>query len=396
VTHEATLAVGVMWMRQSVHLGRIAGINVGAHWSVLFVGALLGYVLAAVVLPSGAPGQTILAYGVVATIVAALFLAGLLAHELAHALVARHYHVGVKRITLWLLGGVSELDGDTPTPRAELLVAAAGPLTSLAVGVVAGGGAALLALADGGRVVVAGLAWLAGVNVILCVFNLLPGAPLDGGRILRAGLWKLRGDRNAAQVTADRAGVGLGTVLAVIGLLEVIAWRNATGLWLALLGWFLIGTARAETTATRTRQALGARRVRDIMTTEPVYGLDGQSVESFVAEHALRRPHRSYPVVDLTGHPVGMVRLSRLCRIPPARRSELRLAAVAARLTDDAVIGPDEAAWNSARQLSPATPLLAVADQGRLVGVVSIRDVRRAAEFADFGQPGRSSIGWSP
>jgi Zn-dependent protease len=379
-------------MRQSVHLGRIAGISIGAHWSVLFVGALLGYVLAAVVLPNGAPGQPILAYGLVAAAAAALFLAGLLAHELAHALVAHHYRIGVRRITLWLLGGVSELDGDTPTPRAELLVAAAGPLTSLAVGVVAGGGSVLLEVVGASKLVVAALAWLAWVNVILGVFNLLPGAPLDGGRILRAGLWKLRGDRYTAQVVADRAGMGLGAALAVIGILEVIAWRNPSGLWLALLGWFLVGAARAETAAARIRQALGTRRVRDIMTTEPVYGLDGQSVESFVAQHAVGRPHHGYPVVDLAGRPVGMVRLSRLVRIPAARRAELRLAAVAATLSDDDVIGPDEAAWNTARHLSPATPLLAVADHGHLVGVVSTRDIRRAVELTNHSQPGRPSI----
>jgi Zn-dependent protease/CBS domain-containing protein len=384
---------GLMWevrsMRQSVHLGRIAGIRIGAHWSVLFIVALLAYVLAANVLPGAAPGQTVTGYGLVAVVLAALFLAGLLAHELAHALVARHYGIGVKRITLWLLGGVSELDGETPTPRAELLVAAAGPLTSLVLGVVAGAASVLLEIVGVSRLVVVGLAWLAWVNVILCVFNLLPGAPLDGGRVLHAGLWKLRRDRYAAQVAADRAGVGLGVALAVVGLLEVVSWRDAAGLWLVLLGWFLIGAARAETAAARVRQALGSRRVRDIMTTEPVYGLDGQSVESFVAEHAVRRPHGTYPVVDLTGRPVGMVRLPRLLRIPAARRAELRLAAVATPLTDDALIGPDDAAWNSAQHLSAATPLVAVADQGQLVGVVSTRDIQRALGRRD---PGPSSI----
>jgi Zn-dependent protease/CBS domain-containing protein len=382
-------------MRQSVHLGRIAGISIGAHWSVLFIGALLGYELAAVVLPGAAPGHTIIGYGLVAVVVAVLFLAGLLGHELAHALVAHHYRVGVKRITLWLLGGVSELDGDTPTPRAELLVAAAGPLTSLAVGVVAGGGAVLADLAGASKLVVVGLAWLAWVNVILCVFNLLPGAPLDGGRVLRAVLWKLRGDRFAAQVAADRAGIGLGAALGAVGLLRVIAWRDTTGLWLLLLGWFLIGTARAEVNVSRMRQALGARRVRDIMTTQPVFGFDGQSVESFVVEQAAGRPHRAYPVVDLAGHPVATVRLSRLLHTPPDRRAGLRLSAVAAPLAEGAVIGADEPAWSTTQHLSPATPLLAVADQGQLVGVVSTRDVQRAVEHTDLGQPGAASVPWS-
>jgi len=381
-------------MRQSVHLGRIAGINIGAHWTVLFIGALLGYELGAVILPRAAPGHSVVGYGLVAVVVAVLFLAALLAHELAHSLVAHHYRVGVKRITLWLLGGVSELDGETPTPRAEFLVAAAGPLTSLGVGVVAGGGAVLAELAGASRLLVVGLAWLAWVNVILCVFNLLPGAPLDGGRVLRAILWKLRGDRFASQVAADRAGVGLGVALGAVGLVRIIAWRDTTGLWFILLGWFLIATARAEVAVSRMRQSLGSRRVRDIMTTQPVYGVDGQNVESFVVEQAAGRPHRAYPVVDLAGRPVAMVRLSRLLHTPPARRAELRLAAVAAPLADDAVIGADEAAWTATQHLTPATPLLAVADRGQLVGVVSTRDVQRAVEHKDLGQPGPASVPW--
>src|SRR5690606_35761152 len=182
-----------------------------------------------------------------------------LGHELAHALTARRYGVEARRITLWLLGGVSELDTDAPTPRAEFLIAAAGPAASLVFGGVAAVGTLLAGFAGASPLIVVALTWLAGVNVLLAVFNLLPGAPLDGGRIVRAVMWRLRGDKDRAQIAANRAGVVVGILLAALGGLQILFLNNFGGLWLALIGWFLISAARAETTGVRLRRALDGR-----------------------------------------------------------------------------------------------------------------------------------------
>src|SRR5262245_33280144 len=156
-------------MRQTVQLGRIAGIPIGVHWSVLVIMLLLAQGLATVILPATAPGRQPGAYWATAIVAAVLFLASLLAHELSHALVALHYRMGVRRVTLWLLGGVAELGGAPPSPRADLLVALAGPLASLAcAGVFTGAAFAANALALP-PVVVAGFAWLAAVNVVLAI-----------------------------------------------------------------------------------------------------------------------------------------------------------------------------------------------------------------------------------
>ena len=177
--HETPFGTGIP-------LGHYGGVRVDAHWSVLVIVALLTELLAASVLPDAAPHHSRAAYIGIAAAGAVVFLAGLLAHELAHALVARHYGMPVQRITLWMLGGMTELGGEPPSPRADALVAAAGPATSL----VLGGGFAGLAWLAGGGLLGSALAWLAVVNVFLGVFNLLPGAPLDGGRLLRALLWR--------------------------------------------------------------------------------------------------------------------------------------------------------------------------------------------------------------
>lgn len=376
-------------MRQTVRLGRVAGIDIGANWSALVIAALLGYGLSASVLPAGAPGQSLLAYVLVAVVVAALFLAGLLGHELAHALVARRYGVNPKRITLWLLGGVSELDSDPPTPRAELMIAAAGPAASLAFGGLAAAGTALAGAADASRLVVVALTWLTVVNVLLAVFNLLPGAPLDGGRIVRAVVWRLRGDRDRAQIAANRAGVGLGILVAVFGGLQVLFAGNFSGFWLVLIGWFLISAARAETLAVRLRRGLDGRSVRDIMTAEPAYGRDNQTVAAFLDDTAARHPHATYPVVDDEGRLVGLVRLSDLARIPVSGRSELPLKAAATPRSAVPGVAPGEPASDAARNLTPDSPLLAVTENDRLVGVVSPDDVEKALALAELGQPGR-------
>ncbi|HEU5109608.1 MAG TPA: site-2 protease family protein, partial [Micromonosporaceae bacterium] len=176
-------------MRQTVRLGRVAGIPVGVHWSVLVVLVLLAQGLAAAVLPAAVPGRPGWQYWVVAAGTTVLFVASLLAHELAHALAALRCGVRVERVTLWLLGGVAELSGQPARPRQELGIAAVGPLTSLA----AGGVFFAATVMSAGRLpelAVVAVAWLAWINLVLALFNLLPAAPLDGGRVLRALLWQ--------------------------------------------------------------------------------------------------------------------------------------------------------------------------------------------------------------
>jgi len=376
-------------VRQSVHLGRVAGINIGAHWSVLFIALLLAYGLSTAVLPVGAPNHSGLAYVLAATVIAVLFLAGLLAHELAHALVARREGVGVRRITLWLLGGVSELEKDAPNPRAEFFIAAAGPLTSLLLGGVAAAGVVGAEAAGASRVVVVALQWLAGVNILLGVFNLLPGAPLDGGRIARAVVWRLRGDRDRAQIAADHAGVVLGVVLAGLGLLQILLGGNLAGLWLVLLGWFLTTAARAEAAGARLSQALDGHSVRDIMATEPVSGRADQSIDEFVSTTAAHHPHNTYPVLDGDSRPIALVRLEDIARIPTTERVRMPLRAAAAPGAAVPTVTADEPASAAARGLSAGTPLVAVTDHDRLVGVVATSDVSHAITLASLGQPPR-------
>ncbi|MHB8593915.1 MAG: site-2 protease family protein, partial [Acidimicrobiales bacterium] len=239
-------------MRQSVRLGTFAGVDVGVNWSVLVIFALVTWELAAIVFPGTYGSGPRAVYWVAAVVAAVLFFASLLAHEVSHAVVARHDGVGVRSITLWLFGGVAQLEGEAHTPGADFRIAAVGPATSIALGGVFAV-AQLLAQGVGLHgLLIDVLSWLWKINLLLAVFNLIPAAPLDGGRILRAGLWRHWDDRTRAALAAARAGRVLGIVLVAVGVLE-FAYGGLPGLWPALLGWFLYVAAGGEENAVRVR-----------------------------------------------------------------------------------------------------------------------------------------------
>jgi Zn-dependent protease len=183
-----------------------------------------------------------------------VFFLSLLAHELSHAIVARRNGVDVEGITLWWFGGVARLEGEASDPGAELRISGVGPLVSV---VLAGVFAAILDAIGVAAIAVEVFVWLALINAILAIFNLVPAAPLDSGRILRSILWRRRGDRFAAAITAARAGRFFGWLLMVLGLFDFVAGAGLAGLWLVMIGWFLTMAAGAEEHHSINRRALG-------------------------------------------------------------------------------------------------------------------------------------------
>jgi Zn-dependent protease len=360
-------------MRESIRLGRVLGIPVGVNWTLLVIVGLLTYDLAL-----GLPGGLTAAAVAVSAVAALVFFASVLLHELAHSVVARRYGLRVDGITLWLLGGVSRLDGEVPSAKAEFRIAVAGPATSAALAV----GFAGLNLAGGGlglpAVITGALGWLALINGVVAVFNLAPAAPLDGGRVLGAALWARNRDRDRAQLGAARAGRVFGWLLVGLGFATFVTGAGVLGLWPALLGWFVLSLADAEARYYRLRLSTRGRTVGDVMT-PVIAGQPGWlTVDAFLGQ-VEGRGASAFLVDRWEGGPAGLVGLDQLRAVPPEARGHTRVLDLAGSTETlaSAARGEDLAtAW--ARATGPRPGLL-VHDDGRVVGVVTPEDLRRGA-----------------
>jgi len=368
-------------------LGRLAGVDVSAHWSVLIIFGLLAWSLSASRFPTEYPGNPAWSYGVAGVAAAVVFLLGLLAHEVSHAVVARRNGLAVESITLWVFGGVARLRGEARTPGVDLRIAGIGPLVSLLIGAGFGAVAIALAAADNTGLVFGTFAWLAAINIMLAVFNVLPAAPLDGGRLLRAALWRWRGDRTWAAISAARAGRVLGLLLIFFGLWQFLVGATIGALWLALIGWFLVGAATAEEQQARLGDALGGVRVADIMSTQPETLPADLTVAELIDRHVWATRHSAFPLVD-DGRPVGLVTLNRIKGVPPDRRATTTLRDIACAREELTLASPDEALTELLPRLNGCADGRALVVRGeQLVGIVSPSDVSRALQRASLRYP---------
>lgn len=369
-------------MEENLRLGRIAGIQVGMSWSILVIFWLITWSLATEALPQEAPGHSDLAYWTAGVAAAVLFFSSLLAHEMGHALLAKRSGIEVEGITLWLFGGVARLEGEASNARSELRVALVGPAISLIIGVLFGIIALLLSATGSSDLVVAAPAWIGRINIILALFNLAPGYPLDGGRVLRGALWLRHGNRIKATVTAARCGQYFAWLLISLGLVEFLAGIVVGGVWFVFLGWFLLGAARAESQRVIVGNLLGDTRVRSVMTPHPIVVSPEVSVEDLLEDYTLRHHCSAFPVVSAAGVPLGLVTLSNVRTVPSERRSSVHVKDIASPMEEIPIASPDELVVDLIGRLTALGQRALVMEQGRLVGIITPTDITRALEWA--------------
>ena len=364
-------------MTSSIELGRIFGIRIGINWSWLVVFALILWTLASGIFPETNPGLSDGTYLALAIVAAVLFFVSLLLHELGHALQARRDGMEIEGITLWLFGGVAKFKGDFPSAGAEFRIAIAGPLVSLALGLLFSG----IALAVTGlEVVDAVAAWLGYINLTLLVFNLLPALPLDGGRVLRAALWQARGDFRWATRAASAVGRAFGYLFIALGIAMFVFQGSFSGAWLAFIGWFLLQAATAEDRYVVVRDALSGLSVRDVMIREPVTVEVGMTLGEFMDGIDWNRRFTTYPVVE-DGSVVGLLSFRSVAETPRTEWDTRTVRDCMIPLDDVPVLREDEQAIEALADLSDSNVHRGIVlNGGRLAGLVSITDLARALE----------------
>ncbi len=380
-------------MNETFRLGRMAGVRIGVNWTAAIMAALVAYLLADSYLPSRVAGQNRAVYWLVGIGVGTLFLASLLAHELAHAVVARHEGERVEGVTLWLLGGVTKLSDEPNTPGADFRIAIAGPVTSLLIGgLITIGGLISRSLA-GPELLTAALLWLGWINIFLAVFNLLPAAPLDGGRVLRAAVWARTADRQRGIQSANRAGVIMGWILVAFGVFDALAGALLGGLWLALIGVFVIGAARAEQQQAQITETFSGLRVRDVMNPDPVVVPGWLTVDAIIARFVSTHDATAYPVQDCDGDIVGLLQRDRILALTPGQRATTRADAVALPRTSVATANPEEPLGDLlARMTTRSASRHALVFAGdTLVGIVSLADINEASVRIRLGLSARTA-----
>ena len=362
-------------MTPTIRLGRLFGIDIGFNWSLVFIFVLIAWTLATGVLPQDVPGQGAGAYWVAGAAGAIVFYACLLAHELSHALVARRNGMKVAGITLWLFGGVSQLEGEPKSAGAEALIAGVGPLTSFAIALIALG----MALATSANALVSDLlGWLAFVNLALGLFNLVPAFPLDGGRLLSSVFWWRSGSRLRGVHTAVRVGRLFAFLMIAIGLLELFTGAVVDGIWIAFIGWFLLSAGSSEEAGTTIKTLLKSVPVSAAMTSPVVTVPDWLTIGQFLESVAPQHRFTTYPVHDPSGKLTGMVRLSDLIRVQGDDRDRKRLSDGAVPISQVPVTRPGEELAALIERLGTTfAQRVLVFDQDQLVGIVSTADVAR-------------------
>ncbi len=387
---------GAMLGGGSITLFHVRGIRIAVDWSWFLILFLVIFWLSRfygdVLGESGSDSTPFL----LAVLSAAGFFGSIVLHELGHAFTAQRHGIGISSIQLWIFGGMARMDRESDSPGTEFKVAVAGPLVTLAIVVVltavglaaVGPGefrdAVLIESGSGVSGAMAMVGWLASINLLVLVFNLLPAFPMDGGRIARAIAWRWTGDRNSA----TRFAAGLGRAFAWIfiggGLLLIVNGAAFSGIWLVLIGFVINGAAKGAAMQTAVTGRISELRVADVMDREPVAIPDEISVEQALDEYFLRYRWPWFPVVDAAHHFLGLVVKDKADEVPETSRASSHVADLLERddgsfqVRDDAPL--DSLLANRAMRRFGA--VMAVDASGRLSGVITAEQVGRALRDA--------------
>ena len=350
-------------------IARIRGVAIIVHWSWALIFVLIAWNFAEGVLPKSAPEWGVAQRWLVASAGSAIFFLSVLLHELSHAFVALHYQMRVPSITLFIFGGLSAIEGEMQSAKQEFGVAIAGPAMSVALGAALVGVGSVLSDPTGDVLVDLGV-----INLVLGVFNLLPGFPLDGGRVFRSLVWARTHDLQTSTAVAARVGGAIGWVIIAVGAATVFR-GNLSGLWYMFIGFFLKNAADNARDALTIERAVTGVSVGEVMRPAPA-AVDGTTtLQRLVEEHVLDRGERAV-FVQQDGHAAGIVTTSDLARVPRDRHGSTTVAEVMVPADRVVTAAPETPLAEGLRLLIERdVHQLPVIEEGRLVGLLTRGDI---------------------
>lgn len=358
--------------RHTIPIGRVFGILIELDYSWFLVFGLFTWIFAVSYYPAEYKHWTITEYWFMGAITAVMLFVSVLLHELGHSLVAMHYKILVRRITFFVFGGVSQIEAEPPSAGTEFLIAIAGPTVSFVLAAIfwrleplAAQVAPLFALTK----------CLALLNFVLGFFNLLPGFPLDGGRILRAILWAVTGNFQRAAVLAAVAGRFFGFLLIFLGVWQVLAGHVINGVWIALIGWFLESAAASQAQQQVLKDLLAGHRISEMMNREYVRVSGDLTLQELVDKHVLGRGHRCF-VVSRGDETIGLLTLSEIKKVPRSSWSTTTVAQVGIPMGELITAQPDAEAWTTIEKMGrDGINQIPVVENGRIIGMFGREDL---------------------
>ncbi|MDD3927331.1 MAG: site-2 protease family protein, partial [bacterium] len=335
---------------------------------------LLTYALAAGYFPQMFPTRSPAVHWLLGAVASLLLFVSVLIHELMHSVVAKRNNIPISGITLFIFGGASQMTDEPGTAAAEFKMAIVGPLTSLVLAVIFYAVTRLAATQDWGVLLVGLSLYLTAINFILAVFNLVPGFPLDGGRVLRSIIWRITGDLTRSTRIAAYVGIGIAYTLIFLGILSVLS-GNLGGIWLVLIGWFLQNAAQRSYQQLLIRRSLGEVKVRQIMTRDVITVPADITLDRLVEDYFFRYKHATFPVLR-DGRLIGLVVFNDIKDVPRELWSGTTAGQTLRELTPDLEIAPDDDAYDALERIAQgdAGRLLVIGDAG-LEGIVSRKDI---------------------
>ena len=362
-------------MRRNIKLFSILGIEIYVHYSWFIILALVTYSLAFSYFPQQLPGQTQSTYWLMGGISALLLFASVLLHELAHSVVAKKGKLKVDKIVLFLFGGVSQIAEEPKSAKEEFKMAFAGPLVSFILGGIFGVIWLFIMFPLKSQVLSSIFGYLALINFVLGVFNLLPGFPLDGGRILRAYWWYKTRDLHRATLLATNVGKGLSILMILLGAFQIFAGYLIGGVWLVFIGFFLRQAAEAGYQRVVIQDLLSGVKVKELMSQNPICVSPEMSISQVVEEYFMRYRLTSFPVCQ-SDRVLGIITLQSVKEIPRENWRDKTIRDSITPVSSEHILHPEDEAVEALRKIITSDlGRLPVVKNGRIIGIMSRKDV---------------------